>query len=165
MEFSIRDMEVQDWKEVAAIYASGIATGFATFETSVPDWSKWDKDHLPFARIVATEKEVIGWASLTAVSNRCVYGGVAEVSVYVSKVHRGKGVGKKLLNSLIAESEKNGIWTLQAGIFSENIVSIKLHESVGFRIIGYRERIGKLNDLWKDTVLLEKRSKVIGVDY
>lgn len=153
----------EDWKMVKKIYESGIETGVATFELNAPDWNKWNTDHLPFSRLVATEKDILGWAALTPVSNRCVYGGVAEVSVYVSLNNRGRGIGKKLLSELVIESEKNGIWTLQAGIFAENFASIKLHEKVGFKLIGQREKIGKLHNVWKDTVLMERRSKTVGI--
>jgi phosphinothricin acetyltransferase len=162
---TIRKMETGDWEEVKNIYEAGIATGLATFEVAAPGWEQWDKGHLSFARLVAVYKEtVVGWAALSAVSSRCVYGGVAEVSVYISDDHRGKGIGKALLQALITESEANGIWTLQAGIFTDNTASIKLHEGVGFRLIGYREKIGKLKDQWKDNFILERRSKVVGID-
>ena len=155
----------EHWEMVKQIYESGIATGIATFETSTPSWEKWDLGHLRFGRFVACmNEEVVGWAALSPVSNRCVYGGVAEVSVYVGSAQRGKGVGKLLLKQLITESEENDIWTLQAGIFTDNVASVKLHESVGFRVIGYREKIGKLRDKWKDNFLLERRSKIVGIE-
>lgn len=117
------------------------------------------------SKFVATiENEIVGWTSLTSVSSRCVYGGVAEISIYVSQNHKGMGIGKQLLRNLIKDSEKNNIWTLQAGIFTDNIVSVKLHESSGFRIIGYREKIGKLKGNWKDSFMLERRSKIVGLD-
>jgi L-amino acid N-acyltransferase YncA len=153
------------WEAVKIIYEEGIATGHATFQTSAPGWEEWDTAHLPAARLVAVENDtVLGWAALTPVSGRCVYAGVAEVSVYVSTAARGKGQGKKLLNALAAASEAAGLWTLQAGIFPENAASIAIHEACGFRIMGTRERIGKMNGLWRDTVLLERRSKVVGTD-
>lgn len=153
-----------DFQEVQNIYRDGLATGLATFETEVPDWNSWDNAHLDFGRIAVIENEkMLGWASLSGVSSRCVYGGVAEVSVYVAEDSRGKGVGKILLNELIAESESNNIWTLQAGIFPENIGSKILHEKCGFRLVGYREKIGKLNGVWKDNLILERRSTVVGV--
>lgn len=161
----IRNLVPEDWKIVKIIYESGIATGVATFETSAPIWENWNSGHLQFGRFVATiENEIVGWTALSPVSSRCVYGGVAEISVYVSETHRGKGVGKLLLNNLIINSEQNGIWTLQAGIFTDNIASVQLHESVGFRVIGHREKIGKLKDKWKDNFILERRSKIIGLD-
>ena len=154
----------QHWEAVEKIYAEGIATGNATFQSTVPSWKEWDESHVANSRLVAIENNtVLGWAALTAVSGRCVYAGVAEVSVYVSANARGKGIGKSLLQALIHESEKNNFWTLQAGIFPENEASIRIHESLGFRIIGKRERIGKMNQIWRDTLLLERRSKVIGI--
>jgi phosphinothricin acetyltransferase len=164
-DVTIRLMEAGDWEMVKNIYEAGIATGVATFEVAAPAWEQWDKGHLPFARLVAISDEtVVGWAALSAVSGRCVYGGVAEVSVYVSDQHRGKGIGKKLLQELIINSEANGIWTLQAGIFTDNTASVKLHEAAGFRVIGYREKIGKLKGQWKDNFLLERRSRIVGIE-
>ena len=153
------------WEHVKQIYAEGIATGNATFQTAVPFWDEWNEAHVNNSRLIAIENEmVLGWAALTPVSGRCVYAGVGEVSVYVSEKARGKGVGKKLLNALISESEKNNFWTLQAGIFPENIASVKIHEECGFRIIGSRERIGQSNNgSWRDTLLFERRSKVVGI--
>ena len=152
------------WEAVKQIYAEGIATGNATFQTSVPEWDEWNEAHINNSRLVAMENEtVLGWAALTPVSGRCVYAGVAEVSVYVSEAARGKGIGKELLNALIIESEKNNFWTLQAGIFPENTSSLKIHEQYGFRIIGAREKIGQSNETWRDTLLLERRSKIVGV--
>lgn len=162
--FIIMPLLPNNWQQVKSIYESGIATGMATFETKAPEWEQWNNSHLPFARLVAIENnKVIGWAALSPVSNRCVYGGVAEVSVYIAPDQRGKGVGKKLLQQLITESEANGIWTLQAGIFAENTASAKLHESVGFRLVGYREKIGQLGTEWKNTILMERRSTKVGI--
>jgi L-amino acid N-acyltransferase YncA len=153
-----------DWTRVKQIYESGIATGNATFQTSVPEWEEWDKAHIETCRLVAKEGErMIGWAALTRVSGRCVYAGVAELSVYIDEKDRGKGIGDALLKELIKESELQHFWTLQAGIFPENIASIKMHLSNGFRIIGTREKIGQMNGIWRDTVLLEKRSKFVGI--
>ena len=164
-ELEIRTMGAADWDQVRAIYLEGIATGHATFETGAPLFTEWDKAHLPFARLVAQQGETtVGWAALSPVSQRCVYGGVAEVSVYVSAANRGSGVGRKLLNALINESEQNGIWTLQAGIFPENVGSLKVHRACGFREVGRRERIGKMNGAWRDTILLERRSPIVGMD-
>lgn len=164
MNVTIRPLVASDWKSVATIYLEGIATGLATFEKTVPLFKDWDASHIQSCRFVATkENNILGWAALSPVSSRCVYGGVAEVSVYISKNARGLGVGTKLLKHLILESEKEGIWTLQSGIFPENIGSIKLHEKTGFRYIGQREKIGKLDRIWKDNVLFEKRSKKIGI--
>lgn len=162
---TIKPMLQEHWESVKKIYESGIATGIATFETTAPSWEKWNDGHLKFARLVAIENnEVSGWAALSPVSSRCVYGGVAEVSVYVADSHKGKGIGTLLLQDLITKSESNAIWTLQAGIFTDNVASVKLHEKVGFRIIGYREKIGKLKDNWKDNYILERRSKIVGID-
>lgn len=154
-----------NWEDVKRIYEEGITTGNATFQTSAPSWEEWDSSHLQSCRLIAMdENKVIGWAALSPVSGRCVYAGVAEVSVYVAREARRKGVGKKLLEALIKESEKNNLWTLQAGIFPENISSIKIHEACGFRLIGRREKIGKMNGKWRDTILLERRSNLVGVD-
>ena len=161
----IRAMTSSDWNEVARIYAEGMATGYATFEQEVPSWEIWDSNHLSNCRLVALENDhMLGWAALSPVSSRCVYGGVAEVSVYVGSGARGRGVGKALMQQLISESEAAGLWTLQSGIFPENKASIVLHEQVGFRKIGVRERVGKLNDEWKDNVLFERRSQTVGID-
>lgn len=157
-------MKPSDWEAVKEIYEEGIATGNATFQQSAPTWHEWNSTHLQHSRIVAKDNNVLGWAALTPVSGRCVYAGVAEVSVYVSDKARGKGLGKQLLQKLVDESEANNIWTLQAGIFPENIASIKIHEACGFRILGKRDRIGKMNGIWRDTVLLERRSETVGID-
>lgn len=159
MDFIIAAMRASDWDAVRTIYAEGIQTGDATFELAVPEWESWDKAHLKECRFVAKKKnDVIGWAALCPVSGRCVYSGVAEVSVYVAASTRGVGVGKKLLQTLIQESEKCGIWTLQAGIFPENIASIAIHKACGFREVGFREKIGKMHGQWRDVILLERRS-------
>ena len=162
MNFAIRPMTDADGPAVLEIYRQGIATGNATFETETPPWEKWTAAHLPHSRIVARDGTgVLGWAALSAVSGRCVYAGVAEVSIYIAEPERGRGVGRALLEELIRQSEKNGLWTLQAGIFPENRASIGLHKSCGFREVGRRERIGKLGESWRDTVLLERRSKTV----
>jgi phosphinothricin acetyltransferase len=163
-ETLIEPMRPADWPRVREIYLDGIATGHATFEVDAPSWERWDAAHLPFARLVARRDEIVGWAALSPVSQRCVYGGVAEVSVYVLSATRGAGIGRALLRALIDESERNDIWTMQAGIFPENFASIKLHLACGFREVGRRERIAKLNGIWRDTILLERRSKTIGTD-
>ena len=160
----IKPLEPLHWNEVRRIYEEGLYTGNATFQTSAPEWDEWDKTHLQTGRLIAIENEkIIGWAALTPVSGRCVYGGVAEISVYVSENARGKGVGKELLKSLIENSEANGFWTLQAGIFPENVASIKIHEATGFRIIKKKKKIGKMNGHWRDTILLERRSQTVGI--
>jgi phosphinothricin acetyltransferase len=160
----IKPIQEKDYPTVAEIYLQGIATGHATFQTEAPEWNVWDKNHLTFCRLGAFEnEEMLGWAALSPVSSRCVYGGVAEVSIYVASSARGKGIGKKLFAALIDESEINGLWTLQSGIFPENIGSIKLHEELGFRKIGYREKIGNMNGVWRDNVIMERRSTIVGV--
>ena len=151
--------------EVAKIYQEGINTGIATFETQVPTWETWNSSHLDFGRIaIAHNNQIYGWAALSPVSNRCIYGGVAEVSVYVSELKRGQGLGKKLLEKLIDISEENNIWTLQSSIMRANESSIKMHENCGFRIIGYKEKIGKLHGVWLDNIILERRSKIVGIN-
>ena len=141
-----------------------MATGDATFEAAVPGWEEWDEHHLRPGRLVARkEGQVVGWAALSPVSGRCIYSGVAEVSVYVTAAARGQGVGKSLLQALIEESERAGIWTLQAGIFPENTASIALHIACGFREVGTRERIGLLHGVWRDVLLMERRSHVVGI--
>jgi L-amino acid N-acyltransferase YncA len=162
--FTIKPMAQEHWPDVLRIYREGIATGNATFETEAPFWEKWDSSHLAKCRLIAQqESKVLGWAALSPVSSRCVYAGVAEVSVYVSETARGKGVGKSLLSALIESSENSGLWTLQAGIFPENVPSIAVHKSLGFREVGRRERIGKMGDTWRDVTLLERRSHKAGL--
>ena len=164
-EAQIRRLVEADWPVVRAIYLEGIATGNATFETEAPGWAAWDAAHFPAPRLVAVSDEtIVGWAALTRVSTRTVYVGVAEVSVYVANDARGSGVGRALLEKLVSESEAKDIWTLQASIFPENTASLRLHKSCGFREIGRRDRIGKMNGVWRDTVLLERRSDVAGSD-
>ena len=151
------------WPEVKRIFEEGIATGLATLETSAPTWEFWDEHHDSRCRLIAVEsEEVVGWAALTPVSHRCVYGGVSEVSIYIAAAHRGKGVGKKLFQALIEASEEAGFWTLESIVFQENLPSIKLHEAVGFRQVGFRERIAQFRGKWINTVLLERRSTVKG---
>lgn len=158
-------MTADDWISVSEIYKQGIETGNATFQQETPTYTDWDNGHLKNCRIVAIkDNEVVGWAALTPISGRCVYAGVAEVSVYVADKNRGQKIGYKLLEKLIIESENEHLWTLQAGIFPENIASLRIHEELGFRKIGHRERIGQMNGVWRDTVLLERRSKVIGIE-
>jgi L-amino acid N-acyltransferase YncA len=178
MGYRIIPMPPGLWPEVREIYREGIATGNATFETELPEWEKWNESHLKSCRLLALEStaedaskspgsadkaRVLGWAALSPGSSRHVYRGVAEVSVYVAVLARGRGVGKALLEALVAESELNGIWTLQAGISPENIASIALHKSCGFREVGVRHHIGKLGAAWRDVMLLERRSKSVGM--
>lgn len=163
MDFTVEKMKDEDWPIVQSIYREGIATGNATFETDVPEWEKWDKSHLSDCRLVAkSADEIVGWIALSLVSGRCVYKGVAEVSLYVKESARGQGVGKTLLRAVIEESERTGIWTLQGVIFPENKASIAMAKSCGFREVGRRERIGQINGVWRDVILMERRSKRIG---
>jgi phosphinothricin acetyltransferase len=165
VQFVIDKMQTSDWDQVSSIYMEGIATGNATFETHLPDPTSWDTSHLPICRLVARDGgSILGWAALSPVSSRCVYGGVAEVSVYVAARARGKGIGRRLLAALVAESERNGIWTLQAGILAENRASIAIHEACGFREVGRREKLGKLKGVWRDVVLMERRSGIVGIE-
>ncbi|MGA2271562.1 MAG: N-acetyltransferase family protein [Bryobacteraceae bacterium] len=160
----IAGMTPGDWDGVRAIYLEGIATGNATFEKSAPDWERWNAGHFEHCRLLArTGGELLGWAALSPVSGRCVYGGVAEVSVYVAERARGRGIGRLLLGELVADSERHGIWTLQAGIFPENQASIALHQRAGFRVVGVRERLGCQDGRWRDVVLMERRSAVTGI--
>ena len=163
---TLAPMLPEHWDHVRRIHEEGIATGEATFETeSAPDWQSWSDEHLEYARFVALSVDrIVGWAALTPVSDRCVYAGVAEVSVYVGEDARGQGVGSLLMASLISESEKNGLWTLQAGIFDGNDASVTLHEKNGFRVVGVRKRLGKLQGRWRDVLLLERRSDKVGLD-
>ena len=153
------------WEDIKRIYAEGIATGRATFSTWTPEWEVWDKTYHRHSRLVAVEENgvVLGWVALMPVSVRPVYSGVAELSVYIGEGHRGRGIGKLLMLSLIRSSEEHGIWTLQAVIMTENESSISLHMSLGFRLVGYRERVAQLKGKWRDSVLMERRSKTIGI--
>ncbi|HET7840814.1 MAG TPA: GNAT family N-acetyltransferase [Terriglobia bacterium] len=161
--FKIQPLRPPDWDAVRAIYREGIETRNATFETETPTWEKWDAAHLPFARLVARgEDGVLGWAALSPVSVRQCYAGVAEASIYVAKRHWGGGIGKTLLEALIQASEARGVWTLQASIFPENAVSLALVKRYGFREVGRRERIAQLDGVWRDTLLLERRSRIAG---
>ena len=156
----IRDLQPDDWTEVAAIYRDGMRDGLATFETEVPSWNAWHAAH-PIRVVAELDERVIGWAALGPVSSRWSYRGVAESSVYVGRDHHGRGVGRGLMEDLIEKSEGAGIWTIQTSIFPENTASLKLHHAVDFRDVGVRKRIGKRDGLWRDTVLLERRSEVI----
>jgi L-amino acid N-acyltransferase YncA len=163
VECVIDSMVAADWPHVRSIYLEGILTGDATFETEAPDWEKWDASHLPQCRLVARAgAQVVGWAALAPVSSRRVYAGVMEVSVYVAGSFRGRGIGGTLLRALVDCSEQHGIWTLQAGILPENKDSLSLHRRCGFRVVGRRERIGRRNGVWRDVVLLERRSETAG---
>jgi L-amino acid N-acyltransferase YncA len=155
----IRDLGPLDWPEVAAIYDDGIRAGNATFEVAPPAWEEWDASHTEIRVVAALDDRVAGWAALSATSDRCCYRGVAEVSVYVDPDAQGRGVGRTLLEHAIEESECNGIWTLQAGIFPENDASVALHRRCGFRVVGLRERIGELDGEWRDVLLLERRAR------
>jgi phosphinothricin acetyltransferase len=154
-------MQTAHWQEIKRIYTEGIDTGNATFETECPEWETWDKNHIKSCRLVALDgNKIVGWAALSPVSERCVYQGVAEVSIYVDSRFRGKGIGEELMNRLINESESAGLWTLQAGIFPENTGSCKLHEKTGFRLVGKREKVGRMHGKWRDVLLYERRSKM-----
>ena len=159
---AIRRLGPGDWPHVASIYAAGIATRNATFETEVPSFEEWDAAHLPEHRFVATDGDrVVGWVALSGYSDRCCYSGVADLSVYVDPSTQGRGVGRALLEHLVDDTEGSGIWTLQAGVFPENAASLALHRRCGFRVVGTRERIGRLDGVWRDVVLLERRSPAL----
>jgi phosphinothricin acetyltransferase len=165
MTIDINTMTDGDWESVREMYAQGIATGLATFETEVPSWEQWNTAHHESCRLVAcADGKIVGWVALSPVSKRHCYRGVAEVSVYVREGFRHQGIGRQLLEAIITESEQHGIWTLQGGTFAHNEASLKLQYSCGFRVIGYRERIGQLNGRWLDTVLTERRSSVVGFE-
>jgi L-amino acid N-acyltransferase YncA len=165
MRIDIDSMTPDDWQQVRAIYLEGIAFGQATFEVEAPAWERWDAGHHPFARLVARSNgRVIGWAALSPVSSRPCYAGVAEVSVYVAAEDRGHGIGRQLLLAVVAESERQGIWTLQGATFPENEASLRLQQSCGFRQIGRRERIAQHRGIWRDTILTERRSRQVGTE-
>lgn len=156
----IREFKKEDWDLVKLIYQEGIDTGDATFNLNAPSFDEWDKNNHDFCRFILENKGcVVGWVALSKVSNRSCYSGVAEVSLYIAEKFRGQGLGKKLLHHLILESEAKGIWTLQAGIFPENKASIALHKSCGFREVGIREKLGEMHGIWRDVILMERRSK------
>lgn len=161
----VSEMRAQHYPQVQEIYTLGIATHNATLETTAPPWEEWDRKYMTACRLVActTEGTVAGWAALTAVSGRCVYSGVAEDSVYIHPNYKGRGIGKLLLQELVQASEREGIWTLQAGILVENVASIKVHEQCGFRVVGIREHLGQLHGQWRDICLMERRSKTVGI--
>jgi L-amino acid N-acyltransferase YncA len=163
VDLAIDPIRPADWPAVESIYAAGIATGDATFETIVPAWEEWDRRHLSVCRLAARQEgRVVGWAALSAASARAAYRGVAEVSVYVAEPARGMGCGRALLCRLVDESEAQGFWTLQASIFPENRPSLAIHRACGFRELGRRERIAQLHGVWRDTILLERRSHIAG---
>jgi L-amino acid N-acyltransferase YncA len=170
MEYLIDNMRAEDWEQVRSIYLEGINTGNSTFEADAPNWDKWDSAHLHKPRLVTRANEMLlAWAALSPVSSRCVYSGVAEISLYVAAKYRGQGIGSALLAALIESSERAGIWTLQGGIFPENTASINLVKKHGFRVVGRREKVGKMTHgllagTWRDVVLVERRSKVAGID-
>jgi L-amino acid N-acyltransferase YncA len=160
----VRPMRLEDWPAVGRIYEEGLATGEATFETSTPAWETWNTKHLAIGRLVAEmDGTVVGWTALSPVSDRSVYAGVAEVSVYVAESVRGRRIGSRLLAALIEASECGGIWTLQAGIFPENAASVTIHVRSGFREVGRRERLAQLRGQWRDALLLERRSQRVGL--
>lgn len=155
----IRELLGEDWPAVARIYAAGLATGDASFETTVPEWAAWDASHLAAPRLVLDDSGVLGWAALSPVSDRCAYGGVAEVSVYVDPDAHGRGVGRALLSALVERADASGLWTLQSGVLPENAASLALHARCGFRVVGTRERLGRdATGRWRDVVLLERRA-------
>jgi L-amino acid N-acyltransferase YncA len=161
----IRRMHPRDWDAVRRIYQEGIATGNATFEIRAPTWDEWHEAHLAHSRLVGCRnRDVVGWAALGPYSRRAAYAGVAEVSIYVAQAVRRQGVGRTLLQAVIASAEARGIWTLQAGVFAENETSLRLHRALGFRRVGVRRRIGRLHGRWRDVVLLERRSESVGLD-
>jgi Sortase and related acyltransferases len=166
MNYTIEKMKEFDWNDVVTIYLEGINTGIATFQNSIPTFEEWNNGHINSCRLVAKSKEkVLGFAALSATSSRPVYSGVAEVSIYIGKNHRGLGIGQSLMMSLIKLSEENNFWTLQSGIIRENISSIRLHKKCGFREIGIREKVAKMDTgKWHDTVLMERRSKIVGIN-
>lgn len=165
MEYKIEEMKSTDWEQVSNIYFEGIKTRKSTFQTDVPDWDSWNNGHIKTCRLVARSgSEVLGWAALSPTSSRCVYAGVVDVSIYIGNKFRGMGIGSALLTELIKLSEEEGFWTLQSGIIKENIASIKLHKKCGFREIGIREKVGKMNnEKWMDVILMERRSQVVGI--
>ena len=169
MNFVIDNMQPSDWDDVRRIYLEGLATGQASFETDAPSWEAWNSSRLEHSRLVAREVNrapgrVIGWAALSPVSKRACYAGVAETSVYVAADARGRGVGKALMEKLIEVSQRNGIWSLYGSTFPENAASIELQLACGFRIVGRRERIARHHGVWRDTIITERRSQIVGTE-
>lgn len=166
MSYHIDEMTAKDWEDVARIYMEGISTGIATFQPELPTWEEWDGGHVKACRLVVREAgRVLGWAALSLVSKRAVYAGVADVSIYIGKDFRGRGVGEALLTRMIEDSEKQGFWSLQSGIIRENTGSRRLHQKCGFREIGYKERVGRMpTGKWHDVVMMERRSRICGQD-
>lgn len=165
MDLVIDKLVVDDWEQVRAIYVEGIETGQATFEVAAPTWDQFDASHLPECRLAArAQNEIVGWAVLSPVSRRKAYEGVAEVSVYVARSHQGRGIGKALLETIIIMSESCGIWTLQGATFPENTASLRLQERCGFRVVGRRERVARQRGIWRDTIITERRSRLVGLD-
>ena len=161
---TISPLLLADWPAVRRIYAEGVATGRATFDTEIPEWEAWDTGHLPAPRLVARDAgAVVGWAALGPVSSRPCYRGVAEVSIYVARAAQGRGAGRRLLEALVTASEEAGIWTLHSSIHADNEVSVRLHQRCGFRLVGRRERIARRADGWADTMIMERRSDVVGL--
>jgi phosphinothricin acetyltransferase len=160
----IRAMQDSDGPKVLEIYAFGLKTRNATFETQVPTWEKWTAKHLKHSRFVYEHNGIVaGWVTLSPVSTREVYKGVAEVSIYIGEKYLGRGIGTKLMQMVIESAETNGIWTLYTSLFPENEASVKLHKKFGFREVGTREKIARLDDIWRNTLILERRSTVVGV--
>jgi phosphinothricin acetyltransferase len=165
MDYLIDDLRPEDWEQVRQVYLDGLATGQASFETEAPSWPRWDETHHRHSRLaVRQDGRVVAWAALAPVSARACYAGVAEVSLYVAADQRGRGLGKRLLQELIASSERHGIWSLCGATFAENEASIRMQRACGFRVVGRRERIARHHGVWRDTVLTERRSRVVGVD-
>jgi L-amino acid N-acyltransferase YncA len=166
MEYTVEAMKPDDWAQVSAIYLEGIQTKIATFQETLPSWESWDRAHAQECRVVAREGgTVLGWAAISPVSDRCVYAGVGMVSVYVGRQHRGRGVGTALMTELVRLSEANGYWTLESRIIGENTASLSLHAGCGFRTVGVREKLGKMDTgKWHDVVLVERRSARVGID-
>ncbi len=164
MPLEIVAMTPDDWRDVLAIYEEGMATGLGTFETVAPSWEHWNAARLPHSRLVARDQTLLGWAALSPISRRACYAGVAEFGVYVAASGRGRGIGRALLLTLVESAEAHGIWTLQGATIADNAASLALQARCGFRVVGRRERIAKRDGRWHDTILTERRSRIVGVD-